>query len=117
MRHHNTNRKFGRKRNGRRAFLRSLALAIIEFGKIKTTEAKAKELRPYIEKLVTRGKSNGLFSRRIVISRLGNNKEGGKKLVDEIAPRYKDRDGGYTRITKLPVRSGDASPMAVIEFV
>lgn len=116
MRHHNTNRKFGRTRDQRKALLKSLALSLIMNEKITTTEAKAKEIRPYVEKLVTKGKSQGLFARRLLIARLGN-KEGGKKIIDDISPRYKERAGGYTRITKLPRRRTDASPMAVIEFV
>ena len=116
MRHHVRNRKFGRETDQRAAFLRSLALALIERGKIKTTEARAKELRPFIEKLITKGREGTLASRRIVLSRLGV-ESGAKKLCDEISPRYKDRNGGYTRITKLPARPGDASKMAVIEFV
>lgn len=117
MRHHVRNRKFGRETDQRQAFLRSLALALIENGKIKTTEARAKELRPFIEKLVTKGREGTLASRRIVLSRLGGVEAGTKKLCDEISPQYKDRSGGYTRITKLPARQGDASKMAVIEFV
>lgn len=116
MRHHNTNRKFGRKRNQRKALLKSLALSLVMHEKIKTTEAKAKELRPFVEKLITRGKVSGLFSRRLLIARLGD-KEGSKKLIEELAPRYKKREGGYTRIIKLPRRISDASPMAIIEFV
>ena len=110
------NRKFSRETDVRRAFVRSLALALIENGKIKTTEARAKELRPFIEKLVTKGLEGTLASRRLIISRLGG-ESGVKKLCDEISPKYKDRKGGYTRITKLPGRPGDASNMAVIEFV
>lgn len=117
MRHHNTNRKFGRLRNQRKALLRSLALSLVAHEKIKTTEAKAKELRPYIEKLITRGKDNCLFARRLLIARLGNDTLAGNKIVNEIAVRYKERKGGYTRITKLPRRAGDASPMAIIEFI
>ena len=117
MRHHNKNRKFGRKANIRRALLKSLALSLIVHGRIKTTEARAKELRPFIEKLVTKGKSPDLNTRRIIISRLLNQKKESKKLIDDIAPKYKDRQGGYTRIVKLPRRAGDASKMAYIEFV
>ena len=84
--------------------------------KIKTTEAKAKELRPFVEKLITRGKASSLFTHRLLIARLGD-KEGSRKIIDDIAPRYKEREGGYTRIVKLPRRVSDASPMAVIEFV
>lgn len=116
MRHHVSNRKFGRETNQRAAFMRSLALALITNGKITTTEARAKELRPFVEKLVTKGREGTLASRRLIISRLGV-VEGAEKLCDTISPKYKDRNGGYTRITKLPVRTGDASSMAVIEFV
>lgn len=117
MRHHNSVRKFGRTANGRRALLKSLALALITHGRIETTEAKAKELRPYIEKLVTKATVNTVASKRLVISRLMNRKEETKKLFDEIAPKYKDQKGGYTRIMKLPQRQGDAAKMALIEFV
>ncbi len=117
MRHYNNVRKFGRKKNGRNALLKGLALALIAHGKIETTEAKAKELRPMIEKLITKANKGTLSSRRIVISRLYNLKKEGTKLIDEIAPKYKGRTGGYTRITKLPRRAGDASKMAIIEFV
>jgi large subunit ribosomal protein L17 len=116
MKHLTRNRKFGRKTDVRRAFMRSLAYALITEGKIKTTEARAKELRPFVEKLVTKGGEGTLASRRLVISRLGG-EDVGAKLCDDIAPKYKDRPGGYTRITKLPARPGDASKMAVIEFV
>jgi len=117
MRHHNKNRKFGRERNQRRALLRSLALSLIVRKKIKTTEAKAKELRPYIEKIVTQARTNTLNSRRIILSRLFNRDKEIKKLFDEIAPKYKDRKGGYTRIIKLLPRKSDSAKMAIIEFV
>jgi len=116
MKHHDTNRKFGRKRDQRRALLRSLASSFIRDERITTTEARAKELRVFVEKLVTVARKNTLTSRRLVLSRLGG-EEGVRKLMNEIAPRYTDRPGGYTRITKLPRRSGDASPLALIEFV
>lgn len=117
MRHHNTVRKFGRKSNARGALIKSLVLSLINKKKIKTTEAKAKELGPYVEKLVTKGKQNDLSSRRFVIAKLMNRKEEVKKLFEEIAPQYKDRNGGYTRIIKLPPRLSDGSKMAIIEFV
>ena len=117
MRHANSNRKFGRKANVRRGFIRSLAVAILTHERIMTTEARAKELRPYIEKLVTKALKNDLASRRTISSRLGNQETLANKLVDTIAPRYADREGGYLRITKLPQRGGDAAKMAVIEFV
>lgn len=117
MRHGNKNRKFGRKANVRRGFIRSLAVALITHESIKTTEARAKELRPYIEKMLTKAKAGDITARRMIAARLGNQETLANKLVDELAPRYKDRNGGYTRITKLPQRGGDASPMAIIEFV
>lgn len=118
MRHHDTNRKFGRKANVRRALLRSLLVALITHGRITTTEAKAKEIRPMVEKLITKAAAGTVTARRLINSRLGGNQETlVKKLVDEIAPKYKDRNGGYTRIVKLPPRKGDAAAMAIIEFV
>lgn len=117
MRHGRKNRKFGRKANVRRGFIRSLAVALITYGQIQTTEARAKELRPYIEKMITKAKVGDLAARRLISARLGNQETLANKLVDEIAPTYAEREGGYTRITKLPQRAGDASPMAVIEFV
>jgi len=116
MRHNVKNRKFGRETNVRKAFIRSLTQALIQCGKIKTTEARAKEIRPIVEKLVSKGREGTLSSRRLIISRLGDNNDV-KKLCDEISPKYKDRKGGYTRIVKLPQRTGDASKMAIIEFV
>jgi len=115
MRHHNANRKFGRKRNQRKALMSSLAHSLALKGKIKTTEAKAKELRPYMEKLVTLGKKETLASRRLIESRVGA--MAAKKIVLDISPVYKERAGGYTRITKMVQRKTDGAPMAVIEFV
>ena len=115
MRHHNANRKFGRKRNQRVALLRSLAYSLALKGKIKTTEPKAKELRPYMEKLVTLGKKQTLASRRLLESRVGA--QAAKKIAGDLSKAYKERAGGYTRITKLGARVTDGSPMAIIEFV
>ena len=115
MRHHNSNRKFGRERNQRRALLRSLAYALALNGKIKTTEPKAKSLRSYMEKLVTLGKKQTLASRRLLKSRVGS--KAAKKITGELSVTYKDRAGGYTRITKMGPRTSDESPMAIIEFV
>ena len=117
MRHHSTVRKFGRKKNQRNALLKSLALSLVKHGKIKTTEAKAKELRPFIEKLVTKGKSGTLAARRGVTATLQNRKPESKKLVDEVSKKFEDRKGGYPRIMKLPRRKSDGSKMAVIEFI
>jgi|SRR3989344_2666830 len=117
MRHHNTKRKFGRTRNQRNALLNSLALNLIVRGKIKTTEPKAKELRPFVEKLVTKAKKNDMATRRLVISQLSNRKPEVKKLFEVIAPKYKDVNGGYTRVLKLGPRVSDGAKMAIIEFV
>ena len=95
----------------------SLALNLIVRGKIKTTEPKAKELRPFIEKLVTIAKTNDLSNRRIVTARLANRQRETRKLFSDIAPRYTDRKGGYTRILKLGARKSDGAKMAIIEFV
>ena len=116
MRHHVTIKKLGRERKVRSSLMRSLAEGLILRGKIKTTETKAKALRPYVERLVTIAKQNTVTARRLLISRLGTEKRAAK-LVEDIAPKYKDRNGGYTRVIKLPARAGDASPMAFIEFV
>lgn len=116
MRHHNNIRKFGRNKNQRHALLKGLMLSLIAHGRIETTEAKAKELRPFMEKMVTKANVGTLASRRLVIARLYNQTASANKLID-LATKYKDRNGGYTRITKLPRRAGDASKMAVIEFV
>ncbi len=119
MKHHKSMRKFGRDHAGRLALMRSLALALIWEEHITTTEARAKELRPFIESLVTKGRVADIASRRLIISRLGGvtGEAGAKKIIDEIAPRYATRPGGYTRVLKLPRRGGDASKMAIIEFV
>ena len=118
MKHHQTKRTLGRTKSQRTALLRGLALSLIKHERITTTEAKAKELRPFIEKLVTRGKKGGIFARRMVSRRLGGNQaDAVQKLVNDLAGRYAEQAGGYTRIVKLPQRQGDASKMAVIEFV
>jgi len=102
MRHHNQNRTFGRSRSQRTALLRGLALSLLEHGKIQTTEAKAKELRPYVEKLITKGKEGTVASRRLVMSSLGEpHTDIVKKLFEDVAKRYTDRNGGYTRIVKM----------------
>ena len=117
MRHGNNVRKFGRNKNQRHALMKGLMLALIAHGKIETTEAKAKELRPAIEKLVTKANIGTLASRRLVTSRLYGLTSEAAKLIDTVAPKYKGQAGGYTRITKMPRRLGDASKMAIIEFI
>ena len=117
MRHHNTKRKFGRNKNQKNALMHSLALNLIVRGKIKTTEPKAKELRPFIEKIVTKAKKDTIANRRLIISKLTNRKREVKKLFEVIAPKYVSKSGGYTRVLKLGVRKSDGAKMAIIEFV
>jgi len=116
MRHGNNTRKFGREKNQRGALMRSLARNLIRDGRIKTTLPKAKELRPFIEKLVTKAKDDTVAARRLGSSRLQGDKEV-KKLFETVAPKYKGRNGGYTRIVRVPNRDQDGSKMALIEFV
>ena len=117
MRHHNTKRKFGREKNQRNALMNSLALNLIVREKIKTTLPKAKELRPFIEKIITRAKKNDVSSRKLVVARLSNRKKEVKKVFEKIAPKYMDKTGGYTRIIKLGQRKSDGAEMAIIEFI
>lgn len=116
MRHHRVNRKFGRKTDQRRGLLRSLAEGLIKRGRIVTTEARAKELKSFAEKLITLARKDSLASRRLLISRLGTAARA-ERLIKIVAPKYKDRPGGYTRLVKLPPRRGDSSPTAIIELI
>lgn len=115
MRHHNHNRKFGRTKSQRAALLRSLSRSLVLKGRMQTTEAKAKEVRPLIEKMVTRARTGTLASRRMLIVALGDAHAANKLMTT--AKGYEGRAGGYTRITKLSPRKGDAAAMALIEFV
>lgn len=108
-------RKLGRVKKQREALMQSLAVHLIMRKKIKTTLAKAKEVRPYIERLVTYAKKGGVFGFRAVRTLIPA--DAAKQLVKEIAPQYQNRQGGYTRIVKLTPRRGDAATMAFIEFV
>ncbi|PIR68392.1 50S ribosomal protein L17 [Candidatus Nomurabacteria bacterium CG10_big_fil_rev_8_21_14_0_10_35_16] len=117
MRHHNNKRKFGRDKNGKKALISSLALNLIVREKIKTTLPKAKELRPFIEKLITSAKKGDVATKRLIIARLSGRRKEVKKLFEVIAPRYIERKGGYTRVLKLGVRKSDGAPMASIELV
>lgn len=110
-------RKFGRKRDQRRALLRGLAQSLVLHGKIQTSEAKAKELRPYIEKIITKSRMDTVSTRRILLGDFTNNKEVVKKLISDIGPKYKARSGGYTRIVKRMPRKTDATKMAVMELI
>lgn len=117
MRHHSTKRKFNRPRAQRKALLSSLAEALVLKEKIVTTEAKAKELRKVVEPMITKGKRGTLAMRRDLISALQGRERVAKKIIDVLSPRYKDRKGGYTRVTKVFKKSADARTMALIEFV
>lgn len=116
MRHNHGYRKLGRTSSHRKALLKNLAIALIEYNKIETGVFKAKELQSYIEKLVTVAREGSFNSHRYIFAYL-QNKLATKKIISEIAPRYLDREGGYTRIQRSRLRRGDASSMAVIEFV
>jgi len=115
MRHKKKGRKFGRKRDQRKAFLKSLAVNLILKGKIKTTQARAKESRRLTERLITFAKKNDLNGVRFAEKILP--KTAVKKLIKEIAPKYTERKGGYTRITKIGRRKSDGAEMVFIEFV
>jgi len=116
MRHRVGGRKLQRTSSHRAALFRNMAAALIKHEQITTTTAKAKELRPYVEKLVTLAKKGGLSNRRLAHSRLLDDAQL-TKLFDVLAPRYAKRDGGYTRIIKAGLRPSDAAPIAIIEFV
>ena len=116
MRHRVGGRKLQRTSAHRAALFRNMAAALIKHEQITTTVAKAKELRPYVEKLVTLGKHGGLSNRRLAHARLLDEAQL-VKLFDVLAVRYADRAGGYTRVIKAGIRLSDASPMAIIEFV
>jgi large subunit ribosomal protein L17 len=117
MRHHHKGRSFGRVRGQRDALMRSLARSLVIHERISTTEAKAKELRPFVEKLVTRAKRDTVANRRLVSSRIHDD-AATKKLFAAIAPRYKERAGGYIRIVKRSKRgANDARKLAYIAFV
>ena len=116
MRHKKKGRKLGRKTGNRKALLMNLACQLINYKKIKTTDAKAKELRSFIEPLVTLAKKDTLHSRRLVTKKIPK-KNIVKILFKDIAPLFSKRPGGYTRITKLGFRDNDRAPVSIIEFV
>lgn len=116
MRHKVGHRKLNRTSSHRMAMLRNMAASLIKHEQITTGVAKAKELRPYVEKLITLAKKGGLSNRRLAHSRLMDEAQE-RKLFEVLATRYADRNGGYTRIIKAGYRGSDASPMAVIELV
>ena len=115
MRHLNRGRKLNRTSAHRKALFKNLVLALIRHGRIRTTDAKAKELRRVADRMVTLGKQNDLAARRHVFAFVQSH-EAVHKLFNEIAPRFKDRSGGYTRVVKFGFRRGDAAPLSIIEF-
>jgi len=117
MRHGRTRHKLSRDSAHRKALLRNLSKQLIEHERIRTSQAKAKAVKPEVEKLITLAKRGDLHARRLLLSRLGQDKFTVHKLVEEIAPRYTERPGGYTRIVKLGPRRSDSTEMVFIELV
>jgi large subunit ribosomal protein L17 len=117
MQHHNKKRTLGRNRAQHTALMRTLAREIILRGAVNTTLAKAKEVRPFIERIITIGKKESISNQRIISSRLGNDDDVAKKVVGTLSPKYKDRAGGYTRITKLGRTGARVAEEARIELV
>jgi len=116
MRHLKKGRKLGSDASHTKAMLRSLAIALFTNERMKTTEARAKEVRPLVDKIITWGKKGDVHSRRLAMAELGD-KELVHKIFADIAPRFEGREGGYTRILKLGPRKGDAAPMVIMELV
>ncbi len=117
MRHGNVQRKFGREKDQREALMRSLASSLILHGTMQTNLARAKEIRPYVEKLVTKAKNPTVAVRRALIATLGTTNHKVTDKLIERAKTYMERAGGYTRITKVETRASDAAPQGVIEFI
>ena len=116
MRHRKKGRQLSRTRSNRKATLRNLATSLFRHERIETTTAKAKELRPYAERLITLARRGDVHARRLAAMKIQDREILGK-LFDEIAPRYMERPGGYTRVLKLGNRKGDAAEMSLIELV
>ncbi len=110
-------RKFGRKKDVRNSFIRSLARNVILHEKVVTTEARAKSIRPIVERLVTKARDNSLQTRRFLLSKFCNDEKVVEKLIGNLGPKYKDRNGGYTRVIKVEKTPGSGRDVAVIEFV
>jgi len=115
MLHGNKKKQLSREKNQRNALIKTLAVSLIRDGKITTTEIKAKVLKPYVEKLVTKGKEGTLNAMRLIAAKVGS--APASKVCKEIAPKYKTRNGGYIRIIKVQTRLSDGAKMAQIEFV
>lgn len=116
MRHNKSKKTLGRPANHRRMLKKNLALSFFEHEKIETTTAKAKYIKPIIEKIITVGKKDNLTSRRYIIKKIGSNKIA-TKILKEISPKYKERKGGYTRIAKIGVRKGDGAETVYLTLV
>ncbi|MCL4554576.1 MAG: 50S ribosomal protein L17 [Actinobacteria bacterium] len=116
MRHQKKGRKLGTDASHTDAMLKNLATALLTNERIKTTETRAKEVRPLVEKIITWGKRGDIHSRRLAMAQLGD-KELVHKVFADVAPRFESREGGYTRILKLGPRKGDAAPMVMMELV
>lgn len=114
--HRRSTKYFSRKFNARKALLRGLVLSLVEHGRIRTTLTKAKELRRHVEPLISKGKDDSVATRRLLLSRLPH-EDAVSKILSDIGPRFKSREGGYTRVIKLDRRPGDMAEMAFIEFV
>lgn len=115
MIHSQKTKQLGRERKGRNALLKTMAVSLIRDMKIKTTEAKAKVLKPIVEKMVTKAKVDNMSVRKLLTAKVGSLST--KILLEKISPKFKDRNGGYLRITKLNDRKSDGAKMVVIEFV
>jgi large subunit ribosomal protein L17 len=116
MRHLKRQAKLGRTASHRKAMLANMAASLIKFERIQTTDAKAKALRPFVERLVSMGKDDSVHARRLVFSRL-RDREATQKIFEALGPRMQERPGGYTRIVKLSRRKGDNAPMSLIELI
>jgi large subunit ribosomal protein L17 len=116
MRHKVRGRKFGIEKDHREAMMRNLVISLVVNGRINTTLARAKEVRSMAERMITHAKKDTIHYRRLVY-RVLKNRDLVKKVFDEIAPKFADREGGYTRVLKNGIRKGDCAPMAIIEFV
>ena len=115
MRHHDRNKKLSRKRKVRRGLIKSLYVSLISYGKIRTTLAKAKAMRPFMDRLVTYAKVGTVAKQRLLLKYLP--RKAVSRLIKEWAPRYKERNGGYARIVKVGRRKSDGAHMAIVEFV
>ena len=115
MLHGNKKKQLSRNKNQRNALIKTLAVSLIKYEKIQTTETKAKVLKPFIEKLITKGKENNLSAQKLIASRLGA--ISASKIIKVLSPKYKDRNGGYTRVIKIKTRLSDGTSMSHIEFI